>query len=121
MRTRLPCCGLLAGALLFAAGCTFPSSTAVVPSSQANQLQIADIGTVIKVTDMTIEGRRTIIGQAGGALIGGAAASPTGYGPVSKGQAIGVAAASIAGAVVGEAVEEYATRKQAQEITVLLK
>lgn len=120
MRANLLSSGLLGGVILLGAGCTIPSSTTVVPSSQANQMQVADIGTVIKVTELTIEGRRTHLGQAGGGIIGAAAASPVG-GVRSTGSALGVAGATIAGAVIGEAVEEMATRKKAQEITVQLK
>ena len=83
-------------------------------------MQVADVGTIVKVTDMTIEGRRTHVGQGGGAIIGAAAASPVG-GVGSTGSALGVAGATIAGAIIGEAVEEYATRKHAQEITVQMK
>ena len=120
MRTKLLSSGLLGGVILLGSGCTIPSKTAVVPASQANQMQVADIGTVVKVADMNIEGRKSNIGQYGGAIIGAAAASPVG-GVRSTGSALGVAGASIAGAVIGEAVEEYATRKRAQEITVQMK
>ena len=120
MRTKLLSGGLLSGVILLGAGCTIPSSTAVVPTAQANQMQVAEIGTIVKVTDLTIEGRRTHLGQGGGAIIGAAAAGPVG-GIRSTGSALGVAGATIAGAVIGEAVEEYATRKRAQEITVQLK
>ena len=117
MRTKLLASGLLGGAILLGTACTIPSKTTVVPKSQANQMQVADIGTVVKVTELAIEGRRTHLGQGGGAIIGAAAASPVG-GTRNTAAALGVAGATIAGAVIGEAVEEYATRKRAQEITV---
>lgn len=107
-------------ALLVAGGCTFPSSTTVVPANQANQMQTADVGTVAKVRDVNIEGRRSHLGQYGGAVIGGAAAIPGG-GANSTGSRLAVAGASVAGAIVGEGVEEYVTRKRAQEITVQMK
>lgn len=120
MRTKLLTSGLLGGVILLGVGCTIPSKTAVVPTSQANQMSVADVGTVVKVTEMAIEGRRTHVGQGGGAIIASAAASPPG-GVRSVGGALGVAGATIAGAIIGEAVEEYATRKRAQEITVQMK
>lgn len=83
-------------------------------------MQRADIGTVLKVRDVTIEGKRTHLGQVGGAVLGGAAASP-GRGANTTGQRIGVAGASVVGAIVGEGAEEYLTRKNAQEITVEMK
>lgn len=117
MKTTLSV-GLLAAGLLAALpGCTFPSSTSVVKRNQANQMQTAEVGTVIKVRDVAIEGRRTELGHYGGAVVGGALAMPK-NGVSNTGQALGVAAASVAGAVVGEATEEYVTRARAQEITV---
>lgn len=108
------------GALLVAAGCTFPSSGRMIPANQANQIQRTEEGTVVKVRPVTVEGRRTHLGQYGGAVMGGAVALPNG-GVGGAGEAVVVAAASVAGAVVGEATEEYLTRKNAMEITVLLK
>ncbi|MDI1320290.1 MAG: hypothetical protein PSW75_08890 [bacterium] len=120
MNAKLLFGSLLTGVILLGTGCTIPSSTAVVPSSQANQLQTAELGTIVKVNNVAIEGRRTSLGQYGGAVIGGAAAVPKG-GITSKGGALAAAGASVAGAIIGESVEEYATRKRAQEITVQLK
>ncbi|HYC70399.1 MAG TPA: hypothetical protein VEB66_04270 [Opitutaceae bacterium] len=92
----------------------------MVPANQANQLQTTETGTVVKVRDVTVEGRRTHLGQYGGAVVGGAVAVPTG-GVRNAGDAVGVAVASTAGAIVGDAAEEYLTRKEAQEITIQLK
>jgi outer membrane lipoprotein SlyB len=83
-------------------------------------MQTSEIGTIVKVRDVAIEGRRTSLGQYGGGIIGGAAAIPTG-GITSKGGALAAAGASVVGAIIGESVEEYATRKRAQEITIQLK
>lgn len=120
MNTRRLAGMLLGAGLLAAAGCTFPSSGPLVPANQANQMQVADTGTVVSVRSVQIEGRRTNLGQYGGAVVGAAAAIPDG-GVKDSGEALGVAAASVAGAVVGDATEEYLTRKVAQEITVQLK
>ena len=116
-RTRLV---LLLAATLAASGCTFPSSKTVVPAKQANQIQSSERGTVLKVRTVTIEGRRSHLGPYAGAVIGGAAALPKG-GATTTGKALGVAAASTVGAIVGEGAEEYLTRRNAQEITVELK
>ena len=120
MHSKLSSCCLLGGLILCGPGCTIPSAKSTVPGSQANQLQISEVGTIVKVSNVTIEGRRSTLGQYGGAVIGGAAATPNG-GIRDSGGALGVAAASVAGAIVGESVEEYATRKRAQEITIQLK
>lgn len=101
------------------AGCTFPSSGPVIPARQANQMQTTETGTIVRVAKVTVEGRRTNLGQYGGGVVGGAAALPAG-GVKNTGEALGVAAASVVGAVVGEATEEYLTRKEAEELTVQL-
>ena len=120
MKTKLiPGC-LLGGVMLLGLGCTMPSSTQLVPSSQAGQMQVFETGIIVKVRDVAIEGRRTNLGQYGGGVIGGAAAVPSG-GVSGPGGALAVAGASVVGAIIGESVEELATRKRAQEITVQLK
>ncbi len=98
------------------AGCTFPSSRRVIPRSQANVLQRTDTGIVTSVREVTIEGERSNLGMYGGGVMGAAAAS----GGRGVGGAIGVAAAGVTGAIVGQATEEAVTRKRAQEITIRL-
>ena len=102
---------------LLLGGCTLPSSGRTLPASQVGQLQQRAVATVIKIAPVTIDGQKTNLGQYGGAVIGGAAAVPGG-GLSGRGDALAVAGASILGAVAGQAVEEFATRKKAQEITV---
>lgn len=81
-------------------------------------MQKRAVATVTKVSPVVIDGQKTVLGQYGGAVIGGAAAVPSGGGISGRGEALAVAGASILGAVAGQAVEEFATRKQAQEITI---
>jgi len=121
MNTRILLGGLAAGASLVLGGCTLPSSTTTVPRNQANQIQTADFGTVVKVREVSIEGRRTHVGQAGGALVGIAAAAPSEGGRGGRDRQLAQAGAAIVGSVVGEAVEEAVTRKRAQEITIQMK
>lgn len=120
MNTKLLFGVLLGGVILLGTGCTFPSQTAVLPRSQVGRLQTTETGTIVKVSEITIEGRRTHLGQAGGAIIGAAAANPSGRGR-GAGNGLAVAGAAVVGAIAGDAVEEYATRKRAQEISVKLK
>ncbi len=108
----------LAGCVLLLAGCTFPSSQPTVARSQVGIVQSLDLGYVLEVRDVIIDGERTVIGVFGGGAIGAAAAHPTGS--VGVGEALGQAAAATAGAVVGSAVEEKVTRKRAQELTIQL-
>jgi outer membrane lipoprotein SlyB len=117
-----PASPFIAGAcLLAAAGCTFPSSTSVVPRHQANQIQTADTGIVINVREVTIEGRKTFVGRAGGAAVGAAVAAPDDGHRGDRGERLAQVGAAIVGSVVGEAVEEAVTRKRAQEITLRMK
>ncbi|MBI5691205.1 MAG: hypothetical protein HZC55_14055 [Verrucomicrobia bacterium] len=98
------------------AGCTFPSSRRTIPAGQANVLQRSDTGVVTSVREVNIEGQKSQLGMYGGGLIGGAAAS----GGRGVGGAIVQASGAVVGAVAGQAVEEAATRKRAQEITIRL-
>ena len=108
---------LLAGALVAAlAGCTFPSSRRTVPIGQANVMSRVEVGTVTSVRQVNIEGQKSNLGMYGGGIIGGAAAS----GGKGVGGAVVQATGAVAGAIAGQAVEEAATRKYAQEITVRL-
>lgn len=81
-------------------------------------MQKRAVATVIKVKPVVIDGQKTNLGQYGGAVIGGAAAIPSGGGIGGRGDALVMAGASLVGAIAGQAVEELATRKKAQEITV---
>ena len=116
MHSTLPHIVLLTGISLAVAGCTFPSSRRTVPSAQANVLQRAELGTVTSVREVNIEGQKGQIGMYGGGLIGAAAAS----GGRGVGGAVVQATGAVVGAVAGQAVEEAATRKRAQEINIRL-
>ncbi len=102
--------------LALASGCTFPSSRRTVPAAQANVLQRSELGVVTSVRDVNIEGNKGQLGLYGGGIIGGAVASG-GKGVSGR---VTQAAGAVTGAVVGQAVEEVATRKVAQEITIRL-
>ena len=107
---------LLAGMTAAVTGCTFPSSRRTIPAGQANVLQRAELGTVTSVREVNIEGQKGQLGMYGGGLIGAAAGS----GGRGVGGAVVQATSAVAGAVAGQAVEEVATRKRAQEITIRL-
>jgi outer membrane lipoprotein SlyB len=107
---------VLAGIAIGLAGCTFPSSRRTVPSAQANVLQRAELGTVTSVREVNIEGQKGQLGLYGGGLVGAAAAS----GGRGVSGAVVQASGAVVGAVAGQAVEEAATRKRAQEITIRL-
>lgn len=107
---------MLSGISIAVAGCTFPSSRRTVPSAQANVLQRAELGTVTSVREVNIEGQKGQLGLYGGGLMGAAVAS----GGRGVSGAVVQATGAVAGAVAGQAVEEVATRKRAQEITIRL-
>ena len=115
MTTMLRLLALTSGALLFS-GCTFPSRTSIYDRNSAGRSMSVDTGDIVAVREVQISGRNTVVGVGGGGLMGRAAAS----GGSGVGGAVVQAAGTIAGAVAGEAVEEVATRKAAQEITVKL-
>ena len=116
MNSKLPLLLLFSGISAAVVGCTFPSTRRTVPSAQANVLQRAELGTVTSVREVNIEGQKGQLGMYGGGLMGAAAAS----GGHGVGGAVMQATGAVAGAVTGQAVEEVATRKRAQEITIRL-
>lgn len=107
--------GIFAGCAL--AGCTFPSSSTVYDRSQVGRTMHVETGDVIGVKDVAIAGQSGPIGVTGGGLIGYAAGSTVGKG---AGSAIAGAVGAVGGAIAGSAVEEVATRKPAQQLTVKL-
>jgi len=107
---------VFAGLMVFCAGCTFPSSRRTVPIGQANVLNRVEVGTVTRVRQVNIEGQKTGLGTVGGGIVGAAAAS----GGKGVGGAVMQAGGAVVGAIAGQAIEEAATRKYAQEITIRL-
>jgi outer membrane lipoprotein SlyB len=116
MKSNLPLSVLVGVFSVVLAGCTFPSSRRTVPNGQANVLNRIEIGTVTHVRAVNIEGQKSSLGTFGGGIVGGAAAS----GGSGVSGAVVRAGGAVVGAVAGQAVEEVATRKTAQEITVRL-
>ena len=57
------------GVLVFASGCTFPSSRRTVPAAQANVLQRSELGVVTSVRDVNIEGSKGQLGLYGGGVV----------------------------------------------------
>ncbi len=116
MKTNLPLFALTLAAFGIGAGCTFPSRTSIYDRSAAGRSMNVDTGSIVAIREVQVSGRNTIVGTGGGALMGSAAAS----GGSGVSGAVVQAAGAITGAIAGEAVEEVATRKSAQELTVKL-
>jgi outer membrane lipoprotein SlyB len=114
MTMKWPLFGTLALSVAVFSGCKFPSTGTVYDRRQAGQSMTVEAGDIVGLRDVQISGRTTVIGVGGGALVGGAAVS----GGSGVGGAVAQAAGAVGGAILGEAVEEVATRKRAQEITI---
>jgi outer membrane lipoprotein SlyB len=110
--------GFLAlGALAALAGCATRESGSVYKQGEAGREQTVRFGTVESIRKVTIAGNRSGAGTIAGGLLGGIAGSGVGNGRTG---AAGAVLGGVAGGIAGEAVEEGATRKQADEITVRL-
>ena len=102
------------GAMLALSGCATTQYESV-PSSSVSTAQHLELGTVVAVRSVTIDGEATNLGQYGGIILGSAVGSTVGRG---EGSVIAGAAGAVAGAVIGEKIEKAARSKIAQEITV---
>jgi outer membrane lipoprotein SlyB len=105
---------MLAGLL---AGCASSNSGDVYTREQTRQPQTVQMGIVESVRMVKIEGTKTPVGTATGAVIGGVAGSTVGHG---SGSTIAAVVGAVAGGLAGSAIEEGVTRKDGLEITVRL-
>ena len=103
-------------AVMLAAGCTTSRSGKVYSRDEARRVQQVEMGTVVAVQEVTIEGTKSKVGAVAGGVVGGIS---TGGGSGTGGdvvRALGV----IAGSAAGAATEEALTRRPGLEITVAL-
>lgn len=99
------------------AGCATSKSGDVYSRDEALREQTVRLATVESVRPVTIQGTRSGIGPAAGAVVGGVAGSGVGHG---RGSAIAGVLGAVGGGVAGQAIEEGTTRKNGVEITVRL-
>lgn len=104
-------------AALALAGCASSKSGGTYTREQTRQEMSVRQGVVESVREVQIEGTKTPIGGAAGAVVGGVAGSHVGGG---KGQIVGAVIGAVAGGLAGAAIEEGVTRKTGLEITVRL-
>lgn len=104
-------------AALVLTGCPASMSGGAYSRDQARHAQEVQMGVVESVREVQIEGTKTPIGPAAGAVVGGVAGSNIGKG---KGSTIGTVIGAVAGGVAGAAIEEGVTRTKGLEITVKL-
>ena len=86
-----------------------------VPRNSMGTTQTLDLGTVVAIRDVMIDGESSQLGLYGGGIIGSAVGSTIGSG---DGAVLASAGGAVAGAIVGQQVEKSLTKKLAQEITI---
>lgn len=107
----------IAAMLAMLAACASSNSGSVYSRDEARKVQTVKMGVVESVRTVKLEGTKSPVGTAGGAVVGGVAGSTVGGG---KGQAIATVLGAIVGGLAGSAAEEGLTRKDGLEITVKL-
>ncbi len=99
------------------AGCAQGLGGGAYTRDEARREQNVRLGVVESVRPVQIEGTRSGIGPAAGAVVGGVAGSTIGGG---RGSTVAAVIGAVAGGVAGQAVEEGTTRKNGVEVTVKL-
>lgn len=99
------------------AGCAQGLGGGAYTRDEARREQNVRMGIVESVRPVQIEGTRTGVGPAAGAVVGGIAGSTIGGG---RGSAAAAVLGAVAGGVAGQAVEQGTTRRAGVEITVKL-
>ena len=84
---------------------------------QARREQTVRMGYVESLREVKLEGTRSGVGPAAGAVVGGVAGSAIGHG---RGSVVGTILGAVVGGVAGQAVEQGVTAKRGVEVTVKL-
>jgi outer membrane lipoprotein SlyB len=98
-------------------GCVSGLQGSTYSRSEARQVQDVAFGRILNTKPVVIEGNRSGAGQLPGAVVGGIAGSSMGDG---KGQQIFTVLGAVGGAILGQQIEERATRVQGLELTIQL-
>lgn len=106
-----------AGLVMVVSGCAPSLSGGAYTREQARREQTVRMGVVESVREVQIEGTRSGIGPAAGAVVGGIGGSTIGHG---RGAAAAAVVGAVAGGIAGQAIEESVTRRRGLEITVRL-
>lgn len=99
------------------AGCAQGLGGGSYTRDEARREQNVRMGIVESVRPVKIEGTRTGVGPAAGAVVGGVAGSTVGGG---RGSAVAAVLGAVAGGVAGQAIEQGTTGKSGVEVTVKL-
>jgi len=113
---RLMMIALLVGGL--AGGCVSSQSGSAYTRGEARTAQQVQLGTVVSVRDVQIEGTKSNIGTGIGAVAGGLGGSYLGKSP--RGTALGALGGAVAGGLLGSVAEEGLTKQAGLQITVRL-
>jgi outer membrane lipoprotein SlyB len=116
--TRVFAVVFVAAASLLLAGCPAGLGGKDYSRDQARTAQEVQMGVVESVRQVNIEGTKSPVGAAAGAVVGGAAGSTMGGG---TGRVITTTVGALLGGVGGAAAEEAVTRQAGLEITVRLE
>jgi outer membrane lipoprotein SlyB len=108
---------LVVGLLFMLGGCMSTLTGDSYSRDDARRPQTVQFGMVEYVRPVVLEGTKTGIGAATGAVVGGLGGSTVGGG---KGAVAAAVLGAVAGGVVGGMAEEGATKKQGVEVTVRL-
>ncbi len=96
-------------------GCQASQGSKTYTPGQAQTPLTVYYGTVLKVSEVTIQSQQTGAGAVGGAIVGGVIGSTVGSG---RGRKLATTAGSLGGAAAGSAMEDAASKKPALEIEV---
>ena len=103
--------------VLLSNGCMSTLTGGTYSRSETRTEQTVRMGTVISVSDVTIDGTKGAVGAITGGAAGAAAGHQIGKG---EGKIAATAAGAIAGALTGASIERKVTKKPGVEITVKL-
>lgn len=96
-------------------GCTSSLSGDSYSREEARRVQTVRMGTIESLRPVQIEGTKTPIGAAAGAVVGGVGGSAIGGG---RGSIVTAVIGAVAGGLIGSAAESGLTKTQGVEITV---
>lgn len=98
-------------------GCAPGLGGSTYSRDQARREQTVRMGHVESVREVKLEGTRSGVGPAAGAVVGGIAGSTVGAG---RGSAVAAVLGAVVGGVAGQAAEQGVTGKRGVEVTVKL-
>ncbi len=101
-----------------AGGCVSSPSGSAYTRSEARTAQNVQLGTVVSVRDVQIEGTKSNIGTGVGAVAGGIGGSY--LGKSTRSTALGALGGAVAGGLLGSMAEEGLTKRAGLQITVRL-